>query len=112
MDIEKKRKKIEADIEIAIGCGMLLKDEAAYGEGELWIDDGYYFLTPKFRKELAGRILSYLHSQGCVLRVERELPDVLNIGKRERGNYYAFQQMLDRAGYSAVEPLIKERDGI
>ena len=75
--------------------------------------------------EITTEILSYLHSQGVVLKVDRELPklDLLAIdwvcplnhnpttpyekGEVERLKRFA-QDVLIYAGYVAVEPLIKE----
>ena len=59
--------------------------------------------------ELCNEIFQYLHSQGVVIKVERELP------KDEDYDYYedeAFddgQRSMVEAGYVAVEPLIKEK---
>lgn len=57
------------------------------------------------------RILFYLHSQGVVIKVERELPKVRytvkvydNTDSRNIG--YAFRKAYEQAGYVATEPLV------
>ena len=53
----------------------------------------------------AGRILKYLHSQGCVLKGDRELPEIpteINYV----GAYHTAQMAMLKAGYSAFVPLI------
>jgi len=78
--------------------------------------------------ELADKVISYLHSQGVVLKVDRELPNdewLANLKNLiDPGSYYYFKEWtaIDRgktvgerqvtsylaeAGYVAVEPLIK-----
>lgn len=63
------------------------------------IKDGYY--------GVANGFLSKLHSQGAVLRVERELPEPQ---VKVRGNYnvgyYTCRLDMLKAGYVAVEPLV------
>lgn len=67
-------------------------------------------------EEWVSVILPYLHSRGCVIKVDRELPDndVMR-AQLESGQfmgqtnwYYKAQLDMKRAGYVAVEPLIKE----
>ena len=58
-------------------------------------------------EELYGkvdRILSYLHSQGVVIKVDRELPDRTLMGV----SYRKMRRILN-AGYVAVKPLIGEK---
>ena len=61
--------------------------------------------------ELAHDILGYLHSQGVVIKVDRELP---SSGDKLIGCEFCYhlredkQAQLDRAGYVVVEPLVKE----
>ena len=55
----------------------------------------------------ADYILSYLHSQGVVLKVDRKLPELL----QKRGAHQEFaerdlKRRLDKAGYAVVESLI------
>ncbi len=75
-------------------------DELLFSPGES--DDGYtYNLTG-----CITNLLNYLHSQGVVIKVDRELPIITDIGwgvsaKKEQ------VKMLE-AGYVAVEPLIIE----
>ena len=77
-----------------------------------------------FNHYLASDILSYLHSQGVVIKVDRELPEigiisgqyVSEIDKSDRywferpqlAAYRKSQQDMLGAGYAAVEPLIEE----
>lgn len=65
------------------------------------------------------KILSYLHSQGVVIKVDRELPEIKPFIRNEwtahdtqdecyqNGQAYMLMR-LKEAGYVAVEPLIKE----
>jgi len=60
------------------------------------------------------RILEYLHSQGVVIKVERELkmPEYW-AGEwyiDENGNKQTLEDAVGDAGYVAVEPLIKEKN--
>ena len=59
---------------------------------------------------LAEGIINYLHSQGVVIKVDRELPDneVWHKVEREFEAYCAGRNDMLKAGYVAVEPLIKE----
>lgn len=71
-----------------------------------------------YYRRLAASILQDLHSQGCVLKVDRELPknpfhelelvDDVYI-HRSRKIHRAAQQYMLNAGYVAVEPLIEEK---
>jgi len=58
-------------------------------------------LTIEFPKKL----LSYLAKEGCVLKVERELPSVFN-GKGEVMSALEYRKKL--AGYGTFEPLIEQ----
>ena len=63
-------------------------------------------------------LLNYLDSQGVVLKVERELPDEDTsdikqlLGVEDEYNclfyYFKAQETMLKAGYTAVEPLVKE----
>ena len=61
---------------------------------------------------LANKLVDYLHSQGCVLRAGRELPD------KEVCVYNYFthrwemvsEEGMEDAGYGAFESLIKEEE--
>lgn len=76
-------------------------------------DHAFYRRT---EEDTVNRILSYLHSQGVVIKVERELPEVplwairdgIEIKSADIVYKLALQDML-RAGYVATEPLIKEK---
>ena len=65
----------------------------------------------------ADKILFYLHSRGCVIKVDRELPDNKIMrqeleDERHKGEvnwYYKAQLDIVRAGFTAFEPLISER---
>ena len=70
--------------------------------------------------EDSKQILSYLHSQGAVLKVERELPEnpwvedkmadyYTKLWRRHHyDGYNQAQQEVLKAGYKATEPLIEE----
>lgn len=64
------------------------------------------------REEFTQKLLEYLHSQGCVIRVDRKLP--LPSFENSTIGVEMFQLQLDtqkemlKAGYVAVETLIKE----
>ena len=69
------------------------------------------------RDDLIKEILSYLHSQGVVLKVDRELPIFAKVLPLDRytefNNGYVKGQEFERdralkAGYVVVEPLIEE----
>ena len=60
-------------------------------------------------EEFTDKILNYLHSKGCVIKVERKLPSVDNhvYGLlNEQGR--AAQRSMIKAGYVAVAPLIEK----
>lgn len=65
---------------------------------------------------LCDEILSYLHSQGVVIRVERELPELKKLlGEatlQEKMAYLSgvkdYQAKIQEAGYVVVETLIEE----
>ncbi len=67
-------------------------------------------------KALVAKILGCLHSQGVVIKVERELPSggeaVITLPRAKHLSYWRGydQSHLDmsRAGYVATEPLIEE----
>lgn len=66
-------------------------------------------------EKAAKRIVEYLHSQGVVRKVDRELPDrcddrLQNNSDFEEGYIISQKDML-KAGYVAVEPLIGGGDG-
>ncbi len=55
------------------------------------------------------KVLDYLHSEGVVIKVDRELPEDLDVWKEtRRGGYFIGSEALEEAGYVAVEPLIEE----
>lgn len=65
------------------------------------------------RESTITGILSYLHSQGVVIKVEGELPTDKNFYGVAKDNmlagcYYHGQIDMKEAGYVAVEPIIKE----
>ena len=73
---------------------------------EMWCDPAY----------LAGEILSYLHSQGVVIKVKRELPavilskDMTDADRRYKKAVWEYaQETMVEAGYVATKPLIKEK---
>lgn len=62
-------------------------------------------------------IFSYLHSQGVVIKVEKELPFPMctvrmNDPRYQDGAMIHAQKLMLEAGYVAVEPLIKEETNV
>ena len=100
--------------EIREGVTILIEEETTFIEGEysplagpITSDTRELDCEPSY---LASKILSYLHSQGVVIKVERELP--IKIAGQENisycaGYHDACHQRL-KAGYVAVEPLVKD----
>ena len=61
------------------------------------------------RSERTVQILRYLHSQGVVIKVDKELPKrFLCAGRTSRESYKLGTEDMLVAGYVAVEPIIKE----
>jgi len=58
------------------------------------------------RSIFVDQILAYLHSQGCVLKVERELPSYRNAVNKSYNDYMLGQEDMLKAGFGAFEPLI------
>lgn len=64
--------------------------------------------------ELADKVIQFLHSQGVVLKVEGELPEMKDIilgatwEEQRNVSYSQSQQDMLKAGYEATEPLIEE----
>ena len=54
-------------------------------------------------KTLSGMALEYLHSQGVVLKVDRELPEDWYNDFLDKKR---IEKVFEQAGYVAVEPLI------
>jgi len=50
------------------------------------------------------KLLAYLHSQGVVIKIDRELPDDLMEGQASFDKQ-TYTVMLKQSGYEAVEPL-------
>ena len=70
-----------------------------------------------YYRRQANSIFQDLHSQGCVLRVDRELPKfklVLSASMGENSmvqlGYNCNRQDMLKAGYVAVEPIIEEQN--
>ena len=88
---------------------MTKQDEIREKIEEIFRNDTQY---PSWDKA-TDAVLNYLHSQGVVIKVEKELPTIDWMDGRAidrdspgfRGYQVAQQQMLN-AGYVAVEPLI------
>jgi len=86
------------------------QEEIRKGIETIISDQGYYFPWGKTAQE----ILAYLHSQGVVIKVEKELPSDKNLygvakDNMAAGCYYHGQIDMKEAGYVAVEPIIKEK---
>ena len=60
--------------------------------------------------EITTDLLSFLHSHGVVIKVERELPGkegvIFSYGTGDDGIWDESQEAMINAGYVAVEPLI------
>ena len=90
-ELAKKREKIRE------GLGELLAVST---------DDHYQTIEGGSLHFIVGRLLNYLDSQGCVLKVERELPDEgMGTYEATRGAQIMYQNLI-KLGYVAVEPLI------
>ena len=100
-DIEKKREEIRENLAEVLSFSHE-PDEPEWAEMDEHKKTGY-------RNE-ALNILSYLHSQGVVIKVDRELPDYLMEGQ-VACDKPTYQEMLRRAKYVAVEPLINTEKG-
>lgn len=53
--------ELREQIKLLLGLGMLLEGET-HGEPELFVDDGYYFITEEFKETLSKSILALLPS--------------------------------------------------
>jgi len=67
-------------------------------------------LSPENREHYLGKaddVMSYLHSQGVVIKVDRELPDPweMPLDSAEAGYGWLVEEM-GKAGYAAVGPLV------
>lgn len=72
------------------------------------IDDPLVYIADK-PVEYTDKILSYLHSQGVVVKVNRELPPRAAITIVEGSQTIIIPiKKLSELGYEAVEPLIEE----
>lgn len=60
-------------------------------------------------EQMAFAVMGYLHSEGVVIKEERELPEwaLSGMGSPTENAIYRLAQK-DMVGYVAVEPLIKE----
>ena len=52
---------------------------------------------------ITQRILAYLHSQGVVIKVERELPSIADVQTADN-----LVKVMLKTGFTAFEPLIKQ----
>ncbi len=52
-------------------------------------------------------LVNYLHSQGVVIKVDRELPEPVGVEILVGAIIHATQQDMLKAGYVAVEPLVR-----
>ena len=76
------------------GIAQTIKDDAG----------GYVHLMEHDRIRISKAIVGYLHSQGVVIKVDRELPEIWDGYTMD-----AYLLKLKKAGYVAVEPLIEAR---
>ncbi len=84
-------------------------------EGVRDIIEGYFDCDSEATyQHFRDEILDYLHSAGCVLKVERELPKRTKYYTSEEsdivcgGGFSNALALIKRAGYEAVVPLIEE----
>ena len=98
------REEIREGIEQGIRLGICAYQHLGFGNPELY-------------SKIAAVIIKRLHSKDVVIKVERELPEfarILSLDRYAEFNYaYIKGQEFERdteykAGYVAVEPLIKE----
>ncbi len=76
----------------------------------------YWDTSPKDRKEYLCRaklMAEYLHSQGVVIKVDRELPEKLFYWDTDKSTISFLKppwldEVVERAGYVAVEPIMGE----
>ena len=59
---------------------------------------------------VTGELIAYLHSSGCVLKVERWLPENKHNNLPDIIGYHDAQQDMLKAGYTAVELLLENRN--
>ncbi len=88
-EIDKKREKIRDWVAGEVTSDCWNCEEKGYGETE----------NPRCTVDYkqSDKIITYLHSQGVVIKVDREMPRCMNFER-----YTA----LTKAGYVAAEPLI------
>lgn len=90
-------------------CAKVRLIEAGHDSQGIYGAMGYKYLEPK-----VDEILSYLHSQGVVIKVDRELPHLMpQVPNNEYSEGYCAGEsnilnILIEVGYVAVEPLIKK----
>ena len=82
--------------DIRAGIEMIIDKEINRGEaiGETW-----------FHGDALSDLLSFLHSQGVVLKVDRELPELMFIKGYGYLQKHSAQALLDKAGCVAVESI-------
>lgn len=106
-----KQEEIRKGIEVALCGGMLLGTE-------LYMEEGYCFLTEKYRKELTMRVLNWQNAKGVATKVDKELPDIEDYCQLiqdfsdysgRMSGYRTSQQDMLEAGYVATEPLVKKQ---
>ena len=77
-------------------------------------NNGFAYQTMPNDRSFEGDLLAYLHSQGVVIKAEKELPEnnfICNLVTGEKyqdAGYRNAQRDMLKAGYVVVEPLIKE----
>ncbi len=96
------------------GIAKILSEDLVITIGES-VDEGEYVSALQMaRLKEADVVLAYLHSQGVVIKVERELPERTWYndwgGESGKAGYKLCQD--DMAGYEATIPLIEKQEGI
>ena len=67
-------------------------------------------------EEFTDKILNYLHFKGCVIKVDREMPELPDYWLLDKGGWYCdangnkrtLEDDLGDVGYAAVESLIEK----
>ena len=91
---------------------MTKQEEIREGIKEILLPSGKEsVITPYMSGIVSQLIMEYLHSQGVVIKVERELPDCPGRVVADPEHLMLYKQMQEgfiKAGYAiAVEPLVK-----
>lgn len=93
--------------EIREGIAQNLED--VFSELDHWdcpAECGHKVCLTEWRDTLTDELLAYLHSQGGVIKVDKELPAIVARGYFGRAMANLTQKDMLKAGFVAVEPLV------